>query len=173
MNVASWSRLTAWWTSFTKIPPRWKPQPQELGLEVQQAGPFGRQGGDSGMAARMDVVNTAFSDLVLGQGVVSDPIDLGENHIVLIHLKEHFPVVQLPLEDVRDQVVESVRNQRAMETASARAEELLASLAGGETMESLAESSGLELVQSEAATRNEPDHRSTLAQRDFPDAGAG
>jgi len=129
---------------------------QELGLEVQQAGPFGRQGGDSGMATRMDVVNAAFSDLVLGQNVVSDPIDLGENHIVMIHLKEHFPVVQLPLEDVRDQVVESVRNQRAMEAASARAEELLASLAGGETMESLAETSGLGLVQSEAATRNDP-----------------
>lgn len=128
----------------------------ELGLDVLVAGPFGRRGGDSGIAANIEVVNAAFSDLVLVQGVVSDPVDLGENHIALIRLKDHLPEAQLPLADVREQVVESVRNLRAMETAAARAEELLASLVGGATIESVAESSGLELVEAEAATRNDP-----------------
>ena len=128
----------------------------ELGLEVKVAGPFGRAGSDSGIAANMAVVNAAFSDLVLAQGVVSDPVALGENHIVLIRLQEHLPEAQLPLADVREQVVEGVRQQRAMDAAAARAEELLASLAGGATIEELAESSGLELVQAEAATRNDP-----------------
>lgn len=128
----------------------------ELGLEVQVIGPFGRQGVDSGVAANMELVNAAFSDLVLAQGVASDPIDLGENHIAVIRLKEHMPEAQLPLEEVREQVVESVRSERAMEAASARAEELLASLAGGADFASLAETSGLELVEAEAATRNDP-----------------
>ena len=139
----------------------------ELGLEVLEAGPFGRQGTDSGLAANMEVVNTAFSDLVLAQNVVSDPIDLGENHIILIHLKEHMPEAQLALEDVRDQVVESIRNVRAMEAAAARAEELLASLAAGATVEELAESSGLELVANEAATRNTPVIDSRLLREVF------
>jgi peptidyl-prolyl cis-trans isomerase D len=128
----------------------------ELGLEVQVIGPFGRQGADSGMATNMELVNAAFSDLVLAQGVASDPIDLGENHIAVIRLKEHLPEAQLPLEEVREQVVESVRTERAMEAASVRAEELLASLAGGADLASLAETSGLELVEAEAATRNDP-----------------
>ena len=128
----------------------------ELGLEVQVIGPFGRQGAESGIAANMELVNAAFSDLVLGQGVASDPVDLGENHIAVIRLKEHMPEAQLALEDVREQVVESVRSERAMEAASARAEELLASLAGGVDVASLAEASGLELVEAEAATRNDP-----------------
>jgi len=128
----------------------------ELGLEVQVVGPFGRQGADSGIAANMELVNAAFSDLVLAQGVASDPIDLGENHIAVIRLKEHMPEAQLALEEVREQVVESVRSERAMEAASARAEELLASLAGGADVASLAEASGLELVEAEAATRNDP-----------------
>jgi peptidyl-prolyl cis-trans isomerase D len=119
-------------------------------------GPFGRQGADSGMATNMELVNAAFSDLVLAQGVASDPIDLGENHIAVIRLKEHLPEAQLPLEEVREQVVESVRTERAMEAASVRAEELLASLAGGADLASLAETSGLELVEAEAATRNDP-----------------
>ncbi|MCJ7814935.1 MAG: SurA N-terminal domain-containing protein [Xanthomonadales bacterium] len=128
----------------------------ELGLEVEVAGPFGRQGSDSGITASMEVVNASFSDLVLAQGVVSDPVALGENHIAMIRLKEHFPEAQLPLEDVREQIVERVRNQRAMDAASAKAEELLASLAGGTTIEALAESSGLQLVEAEAATRTAP-----------------
>ena len=128
----------------------------ELGLEVQVIGPFGRQGADSGMAANMELVNAAFSDLVLAQGVASDPIDLGENHIAVIRLKEHMPEAQLALEEVREQVVESVRTERAMEAASTRAEELLASLAGGTDLAALAETSGLELVEAEAATRNDP-----------------
>lgn len=127
----------------------------ELGMEVLTAGPFGRQGEDFGVAANMNVVNASFSDLVLGQGVVSDPVDLGDNHIVLIRLLEHIPEAQLPLEDVRDQVVASIRADRASAVALATAEELLASLTAGETIESLAEARELELVEAEAVTRYE------------------
>jgi peptidyl-prolyl cis-trans isomerase D len=127
---------------------------EELGLEVLEAGPFGREGSELGMASNSAVVSTAFSDLVLAQGVVSDPVDLGVNHIVLVLLKEHLPEAQLPLEEVRDQVAESVRRERAMEAASLAAGEILASVADGADPAVLAESSGLEFVQFEAATRN-------------------
>ncbi len=141
---------------------------EELGLEVRTAGPFGRQGDDGiGVSGNMEVVNTAFSDLVLGQGLVSDPVNLGDNHIVLIRMKEHLPEVQLPLEDVREQVVESIRSQRAMEAASVIAEKLLASLNGGADIVSLAESFGLELVENEAATRNGPEMEARLRREVF------
>ncbi len=125
----------------------------ELGLEVREAGPFGRAGDDSLVGGNTEVVKAAFSDLVLGQGVVSDPIDLGENHIVLVKLKEHLPTAQLPLEAVRDEVVSSVRRNLGMERASAAAESLLASLEGGADIAELAALEGLELVQSEDLDR--------------------
>jgi peptidyl-prolyl cis-trans isomerase D len=124
----------------------------ELGLEVLEAGPFGRLGGE-GIASNSDVVSAAFSDLVLGQGAVSDPIDLHENHMLLIRLKEHLPQALMPLEEVRDRVIASVRNQRAMDAASATAQELLAALQQGEEMPALAEARSLELIRAEAATR--------------------
>ena len=139
----------------------------ELGLEVRTAGPFGRQGDPAGISSNMEVVTTAFSDLVLGQGLVSDPVNLGDNHIVLVRMKEHFPEAQLPLEDVRDQVVDSIRSQRAMEAASARAGELLASLNGGTDIVSLAETSGLDLIEQEAATRNGPQIEARLRREVF------
>ena len=129
----------------------------ELGLEVREAGPFGRAGDQSFIGGNMEIVNAAFSDLVLGQGVVSDPIDLDENHIVLVKLKEHLPEAQLPLEDVREQVVASVRRQLGMERASAAADGLLASLQGGADIAELANLEGLELVESDDTER-----RSTL-----------
>ena len=140
---------------------------QELGLEVRTAGPFGRRGDTDRMSGNMEVVSTAFSDLVLGQGLVSDPVGLGDNHIVVLRMKEHFPEAQLPLEDVRDQVVESVRSQRAMEAASVRAGELLASLNGGTDIVSLAETYGLEMVEQEAATRNGPQMEARLRREVF------
>jgi peptidyl-prolyl cis-trans isomerase D len=146
---------------------------EELNLEVLEAGPFGRQGGDFGVSANMNVVNAAFSDLVLAQGMISDPVDLGVNHIALILLKEHLPEAQLPLEDVRVQVVASVRRERAMKAAAASADELLASLAAGNEIAALAESSGLELVEAEAALRTSPEINAQLREQVFLLQGPG
>ena len=127
---------------------------EELDLDVQEAGPFGRTGSELGIASNIAVANAAFSELVLAQGVVSDPVDLGENHIALILLKEHLPVARLSFEEVRDQVAENVRRERAMEAASMEADRILAGLSDGAELAGLAEAAGLELVQSEAAKRN-------------------
>jgi peptidyl-prolyl cis-trans isomerase D len=139
---------------------------EELGLEIRQAGPFGRLGGE-GIASNPDVVSAAFSDLVLAQGAVSDPIDLGENHIVLIRLREHMPEALLPFEEVREQVAESVRRQRAMDAAAAAARELLAALEEGAEIGALAESGARELVVAEAATRSSAEIDQTLRQQVF------
>jgi len=143
---------------------------EELDLEVRQAGPFGRLGGEEGLAANPEVVTAAFSDLVLSQGVVSDPIDLDDNHIVLIRLKEHLPETLKPLEEVRDQVVEAVRRERAMEAARATAQDMLAQLQEGADaapLAELAEARGLELVEAVAARRSSADIDPTLREQVF------
>jgi peptidyl-prolyl cis-trans isomerase D len=139
---------------------------EELGLEVHEAGPFGRQGGE-GIATNPDVVAAAFSDLVLSQGAVSDPVDLGDNHILLIRLKQHLPEALKPLEEVREQVAESVRRHRAMEAARATAQELLGGLQGGAGIAELAESAGLELVEADAARRTSAELDATLRNQLF------
>jgi peptidyl-prolyl cis-trans isomerase D len=139
---------------------------EELGLQVMEAGPFGRLGGE-GIAANPEVVSAAFSDLVLAQGAVSDPVDLDENHIVMVRLKEHLPTALMPLEEVRDRVVASIRRQRALDAASATAEELMAALQAGGEIQALAESHALELVEVEAATRDSAELDATLRQQVF------
>lgn len=140
---------------------------EELGLEVQEAGPFGRGGAESGIAANRDVVDASFSDLVLGQQSVSDPVDLDTNHIVLILLKEHLPVEVIPFAEVREQVLASVQEQRAMDAAAQTAEAMLARMEGGEALEDLAAENALEVTVNEAATRTMPALDSSLRRELF------
>jgi peptidyl-prolyl cis-trans isomerase D len=142
------------------------PAAEELGLPVQEAGPFGRLGGE-GIAANQNVVAASFSDLVLNQRSISDPVDLDENHIVVIHLKEYLPQAVMPLEEVRDRVAESVRRQQAMDAALEQAQELLAALQDGAVIGELAESGELELVEVEAARRDSAEIDARLRDQVF------
>ena len=144
----------------------------DLGLEVQEAGPFSRAGGD-GIAANQEVIKAAFSDLVLAQEAVSDPVDLGENHLVMIRLNKHLPEALMPLEEVRDQVVANVRAERAMEAAREHAGALLAQVSANGDMAVLAQESGLELLTFEAATRTSADIQAGLREKVFLMASPG
>ncbi len=125
----------------------------ELGLEVQLEGPFNRSGG-AGIAANPEVVAAAFSDLVLLQESVSDPVDLGENHMVMVRLREHLPAAVKPLDEVRGDIVLELRQQRAQEAAQAAAQALQSALTEeAATLEELAEAQALEVITVEGSTR--------------------
>lgn len=133
----------------------------DLGLEIREAGPFSRSEGQ-GIAANPDVVDAAFSDLVLLQGSVSDPVDLGENHIVMIRLKEHLPAAVQPVESVRDQIEQLIREQESLAVAREQAETLHRAWqeAPGD-LDRLAADAGLQAHHFEAASRGsaDPDER--------------
>lgn len=136
-------------------------------LPIQVAGPFPRTGGE-GIAANSDVVEAAYSDLVLLQGSVSDPVNLDENRLVMIRLREHLPVALKPLEEVRDQIVATLSENLARENAKAIATELADALQAGESdLETLAADAGLEFGRHESVTRNAFQPDVTLVQEVF------
>jgi peptidyl-prolyl cis-trans isomerase D len=125
-----------------------------LDLQVNEAGPFPRTGGE-GVAANTEVVAAAYSDLVLLQGSVSDPVNLDENRLVMIRLKEHLPVALKPLEEVRAEVIATLSENKARTEASQKADQLLAALqSGASDLETLATESGMEYGLHEAVKRN-------------------
>ena len=125
-----------------------------MGLTINEAGPFGRAGGE-GIAANAEVVAAAFSDLVLLQESVSDPVNLDENRLVMIKLKEHMPVAVKPLEEVREDIITKLAENQALDNAEARAIELLSALQNGtHGLEALATEAGLEYARHEAIKRN-------------------
>jgi len=139
---------------------------EALDLEIQQLGPFSRIDGE-GLAANPAVVEAAFSDLVLAQASISDPIDIGDNHMVMIKLKEYVPEAVRPFESVREEVHAAVRFDKAMKDAALKTEALLARVQAGEAMEALAEESGNELVVAEDARRQGSPYPAQLVTRVF------
>jgi peptidyl-prolyl cis-trans isomerase D len=138
-----------------------------MGLEVKEAGPFSRLGG-VGVAANDDVVQAGFSDMVLLQGSVSDPVNLDENRLVMVRLKEHLPVALKPIEDVRDEIIATLAANLASEEANAKASLILAALQSGEgNMESMAADFELEYSVQEAAKRNTTAPDATVVQEVF------
>jgi peptidyl-prolyl cis-trans isomerase D len=133
----------------------------DMGLEVKQAGPFTRSGGD-GIAANPEVVEAAFSDLVLLQESVSDPVTLDEGRLVMVKLLEHLPQATRPLDEVRDEIVNALTEQAARDRAEATANELLAAYQSEEgDIETLALVAELEYSYFDQIQRNAlvPDNR--------------
>ena len=125
----------------------------EFSLEIKTAGPFDRRGEAEGAAANPEFVETAFSDLVLLQGSASDLVNLGPNHVAILKLNEHLPEAAKPLEEVRDDIVAAISHDDAMKAAEVRATGLLERLQAGDQLQTLADESGLEIVESEGAGR--------------------
>src|SRR5690606_9696973 len=77
---------------------------EALGLTVQEVANVTRDSG-TGIAANPAVREAAFSSDVLQDGVNSDPIELGEHHVVVLRVTDHQPAQPRPLAEVRDAIV--------------------------------------------------------------------
>ncbi|WP_319557517.1 SurA N-terminal domain-containing protein [Thiomicrorhabdus sp.] len=108
-----------------------------VGLKLQTAEAFGRQGGASAMASNPKFIQAAFSDEVLKNNLNSTAIELGNNQAVVIHLDKHFPERQKSLEEVSPQIKQELTRNKAIAEASELAKSLLPKVEGGENPESL------------------------------------
>lgn len=140
-----------------KNPTALEPAAREMNLPVQKLGPFARGGaGASGLAANAAIQRAAFSEMLVQDGTVSDPIEIAPNHSVLIRVVDHKPERALPLADVRDRVVAAIRADRTRKASAAAADAFLARIAKGETLETVAASQGLEAMAIPGLQRGAP-----------------
>ncbi len=128
---------------------------EELGLEIQQAGPFDRTGDPTNLiAGDPRFIEAAFSQEVLEEGNNSDVIELPDSRVVSIRRIAHEPSRPKSLEEARPQIEEIVRAERARDRVRERGEESLERLRAGESESAVAESVGAEWVEHEALRRD-------------------
>ena len=133
-----------------------KPAAQKLGLTIETTPMFGRGGAKTGIAANPKVVKAAFSDTVLQQGNTSDPIDLGTDHMVVIHIDKHLPAAPKPLAEVSGQIKQAIVQQRVDIDAKKVADAAFAKLQGGDKLDALASAAGQQVQQKADVSRNDP-----------------
>ena len=147
----------------------------ELGLEINQTDWVEKSGG-TGIAEHASVIETAFSDDVLLNGNNSAPIEIGNDHLIVVRILEHQEAAQQPLEQVKAEVSQLVRDEQARVMTKNRGDELLDSLSVPDaTLQSLASANELTNNSTELLARNasEPDRAIVSAAFSIQPAEAG
>ncbi|MFH0350403.1 MAG: SurA N-terminal domain-containing protein [Chromatiales bacterium] len=127
---------------------------QSSGLKVQESAYFGRTGGE-GIGAQEKVSDAAFSPEVLEERLNSEPLELGDNHIVVIRVKEHIAAKMRPLNEMKNDIKAAMSLDKAKAVAKTQGEALLQRLKSGEGREQLASKEGLKWVEKEKLGRDD------------------
>ncbi|GAB2513412.1 SurA N-terminal domain-containing protein [Lysobacter humi (ex Lee et al. 2017)] len=112
------------------------------GLQAQRVGPIAR-GQGAGVLAHPAVQRAAFAESAIQDGMVSDALEVGDDHVVLLRVVAHRPARQLTLSEARDRVVADVRADRMRKAAERRAAAVLAQVRGGQPLAQVAAAQGL------------------------------
>ncbi len=132
-----------------------QPAADQLGLPIRSTEWFTRSQGQ-GLAANEKIRQAAFSEDVLNQKRNSDLIELGENHVVMLHLNAHEPEKLKPLDEVREQIVALLEKQKAAEQARQTGQQLLEKIRKGELdLQQAASETGAELKEVDAMGRDD------------------
>lgn len=111
---------------------------KELNLPIKTTEPFGRKGGE-GITQQQKVIDAAFSDDVLNKGANSEPIDIGKDHVVVLHLKSHTEPAIQPLDVVREDIVDTLQEEKAKALAAQKGKAALEALQKGSTPQLVAD----------------------------------
>jgi len=114
-----------------------------LDLTLQVTEPFSRNGGE-GLAGKPQVITAAFSEPVLEKGLTSEVLDLADDHVVVLSLRERIPSRLKPLAEVRPRIEQILKKERADRQLMERAETLVARVKGGESIEDVAKQESLQ-----------------------------
>jgi len=118
-----------------------------VGKPVQSIGPFAR-GQGTGLAARAEIQRAAFSESLIEDRTVSDPISLGPERIVLIRVAEHTPERAQSIDEARTRIVADIRAERTAQTAREHIDALFAQLnEDGARLQDIAREAGVEVTE--------------------------
>ncbi|GFO72599.1 peptidyl-prolyl cis-trans isomerase D [Bathymodiolus japonicus methanotrophic gill symbiont] len=137
----------------------------ELGLEIKQLEFFTRDSGD-GIASEQAIRNMAFSEAVL-QGNNSESVELGDDKLVVLRIKEHLLAKIKLLVEVQDIIIAAIQTQQAKEQAKQQAESIKQQLQSGESFAEIARAQDLSIEKVSGLKRDSTDISAQLNQAVF------
>ena len=114
----------------------------QMELPLQTFAGFTRSGSVSPFADSAAVVQAAFSPEVLEQGQNSGPIELADDHVLVLRVSAHHPPAEQPFEAVRDEVEQALIRAEAERLAADAAQQFVEAFDPQADLAALAESLG-------------------------------
>jgi peptidyl-prolyl cis-trans isomerase D len=116
---------------------------KELDLKMEKSGLFERNKG-KGLLANPKVIEAAFSDEVLRNGNSSDVIEIDSSSALVLKMTEHKPSQVKPFVDVKEQITNTLKDQKARVLLAEKSSKLIAAVDAGESLADLSATEGLE-----------------------------
>lgn len=116
---------------------------EALSLQISASGKVQREQAE-GLFASAQLIAAAFSEEVLEQGHNSEVIELDRDHWVVLRARQYHPAEVMPLEQVREEIVAAITDELARGAVGDAAEQALASLRAGASLETIANEAGYE-----------------------------
>jgi len=139
---------------------------EALNLELAKVDQFTRSGGLP-LGYDPQLVDVVFSLEVLEDGENSPVIDLGDGRAVVVHVTEHRMPVAIPLEDVRETILEQLLTDESIVAAAEAGVQLVEELNAGATEQESVKPFSAEWVTSENIERGSPDIPADLVAEIF------
>jgi peptidyl-prolyl cis-trans isomerase D len=139
---------------------------KELSLTVQNSGLFERNKGKD-LFTNPKIITAAFSPEVLNEGNTSEVIELDATSAVVMKKTDHKPSQVRPLDEVKEQILTALKDQKAQTLLKAQGAIMIAELKSGADFAELAKKAGVEVKQAKAATRNSTDVGFEISQHAF------
>jgi len=122
-----------------------------LNSEIKKTSTFTRNAGE-GIAANEKVRLAAFSEDVL-KGSNSEPVEVGDDKLVVLRMQTHSPAAIKSLEDVKNQVIAALQKESAQKQADESAKKIKDELLAGKSIDEVAQSFGLSVKKISGLTR--------------------
>lgn len=132
-----------------------EPAASALALQVQQSDWISTES-TAGIGQYPQVLAAITSDDVLNAGLNSSVLEVGENHAIVLRLDEHKAEELKPLDEVREQVVATLKSQKGIEEAQAKAEAMFAAVQSGTAFTEAAEAQGMTAAEPVWSKRDNP-----------------
>lgn len=113
------------------------------------------------------ILSAAFSDDLIQEGVNSDSIELGDEHIIFLRVVEHEPQRTKPFDEVKGEIEQTLVAEKAQDAAMLWAEGLVQSIADGGDIQVQLDEKGLSWQAQAAVTRNAPAIDRSLSEELF------
>lgn len=128
---------------------------EETELPVQETELFSRDGGEEGLIANPAVVAASFSEDVLINGHNSEIIELSDTELVVLRVLERVPSARLPLEVVKDEIIQDIKFNAASGQAYELGQELIADLEEGNNFDAISADRQIEWQEAKALKRSD------------------
>ena len=130
-----------------------EPAAQTLNLEIKQTGLFTRETGE-GIASELKIREMAFSEEVVG-GNNSDPVEIGDDKVVILKVKEHRLPTTKSMDDVKEDIIASLKLDVAKEKAKEQGDEIFNKLKLGAALTEIVSQDEALVVTSKRISRLE------------------